>query len=225
MNWGITAAVQLLRAGQRISTRKWHFLSLFVILFSGSVLALAKLDLLPEPIRAPAASAVALATSQAVTATASVPSVRAEEPVAIAIPAINLAATIANPATTDIEVLDQALLKGAVRYPTSALLGETGNVVLFGHSSYLPVVGNQAYKTFDGIQKLVAGDVITVYSAGTAYTYRVRGVAKESAASDAGIDLAVAGRELTLATCNSFGAKTDRFIVTADFVESHSISI
>ena len=111
-----------------------------------------------------------------------------------------------------------------MRYPTSARLGETGNVVIFGHSSYLPVVGNQAYKAFNGIQKLVAGDTITVYSSGTAYTYQVRDVAKESAASDAGIDLAVTGRVLTLATCDSFGAKSDRFIVTADFVESHSVS-
>ncbi|OYV27545.1 MAG: hypothetical protein B7W98_01560, partial [Parcubacteria group bacterium 20-58-5] len=134
-------------------------------------------------------------------------------------------ATIANPTTTDANVLDEYLLKGAVRYPTSARLGETGNVVLFGHSSYLPVVGNQAYKTFDGIQKLVAGDVVTVSSAGTAYMYRVRSMEKESAASNAGIALDVTGRVLTLVTCNSFATKSDRFIVTADFVESHSISI
>jgi sortase (surface protein transpeptidase) len=28
---------------------------------------------------------------------------------------------------------------------------------------------------------------------------------------------------LTLVTCNSFGAKEDRFVVVADFVESHSL--
>ena len=89
----------------------------------------------------------------------------------------------------------------------------------------LPLVNNQAYKTFNGIQKFVAGDVVTVYSSGTAYTYLVRSVAKESVNDNKGIPLEVSGRVLTLVTCNSFGAKEDRFVVTADFVESHLISI
>jgi LPXTG-site transpeptidase (sortase) family protein len=96
-------------------------------------------------------------------------------------------------------------------------------MVLFGHSSYLPVVHNLAYKTFDGIQNLTAGKVVTVYSADTAYTYRVRTVTKESATT-AGIPLQVSGRVLTLSTCDSFGEKTDRFVVVADFVDSYSIS-
>ena len=129
-----------------------------------------------------------------------------------------------NPTIPTVAVLDKELLKGAVRYPTSAKLGEDGNVVLFGHSSYLPVVGNQAYKTFNEIQKLAVGDSITVYSSDTAYTYRVRNVVKKSA-SDGVIELSITGRVLTLVTCSSFGAKEDRFVVTADFVESHSVSI
>ena len=116
-------------------------------------------------------------------------------------------------------------MKGAVRYPTSAKLGETGNVVLFAHSSYIPVVGNQAYKAFNGIQKLVVGDVVTVYSATMVYTYRVRSFTKESANDNIPIPLSVNGKILTLVTCNSFGTKEDRFVVVADFVESHSISI
>jgi sortase A len=147
-----------------------------------------------------------------------------EFPVKIEIPAINLSTTVSNPTSTVIKTLDEELLKGAVRYPTSALLGEMGNVVLFGHSSYLPVVINQAYKAFNDIQKLTVGDVVIVYSSGTAYTYAVRTVEKEST-NTAGIPLKVDGRVLTLSTCDSFGAKSDRFVVTADFVESHSISI
>ena len=139
----------------------------------------------------------------------------------IEIAAINLSATIANPMTTNITVLNTDLLSGAVRYPTSAKLGEEGNVVLFGHSSYLPIVGNQAYKTFNGIQKLAAGDIVIVSSSDTAYSYRVKSVTKENANNNSAIPLSVAGKTLTLVTCNSFGAKEDRFVVTADFVESH----
>ncbi len=220
MDWHITTAVWLVRIGGQAYKRKWYFLGLSIFVFLGTVFVLWKLDVLPS---VPRTSTLSLA-STAVIATSSAPILGIEEPLKITIPAINLSASIANPTTTSIEVLDGFLLNGAVRYPTSASLGEIGNVVLFGHSSYLPIVGNQAYKTFDGIQKLVAGDVITVYSTDAVYTYRVRSVSKESAASDAGIPLAIAGRELTLVTCNSFATKTDRFIVVADLVGSRLIS-
>lgn len=207
-----------LAAAKRIYERKGSFLVVFAFVFGGSVATLAAYDLLPEASRveiAPIAASSASSTSSA----------EQEDPLRIEIPTISLSVAISNPTTTAIEALDHELLVGAVRYPTSAKLGETGNVVLFGHSSYLPVVGNQAYKTFNGIQKLVAGDTITLVSSSTEYTYHVRSVAKESAASGAGISLLSDRRVLTLATCNSFGAKSDRFVVTADFVESHSISI
>jgi LPXTG-site transpeptidase (sortase) family protein len=109
-----------------------------------------------------------------------------------------------------------------VRYPTSAKLAEEGNVILFGHSSYLPVVRNQAFKTFDDIQKLVAGDQVLVYSHARVYTYNVVSVTKENAES-AALPLTVVGKRLTLSTCDSFGTKSDRFVVVADFVESNPI--
>lgn len=225
MNGFVNSIAQLVRVGQRIHTRKWSFLGIFCIAFFGSVSVLAHFDLLPETPKQSNTSSVTLLANPNIATNVSVPVEidRVELPMSISISAIQLSSTIANPETTNIEMLDKLLLKGAVRYPTSAKLGETGNIVLFGHSSYLPIVNNQAYKTFNGIQKLVAGDVIIVSSSGTSYTYRVRTVAKEST-TDAGIPLSVTGQVLTLATCDSFGAKTDRFVVTADFVESHSIS-
>ena len=209
------AAARGLRAARQIWERKWSFLWVFAAIFFVSVYTLGTLGLLPEVSKASGAN-VAL---EEVPAMATAPA----EPVKVEAAAISLAASVANPTSTSPATLDALLLQGAVRYPTSAKLGEAGNVVLFGHSSYLPVVGNQAYKTFNGIQKLGVGDTVTVSSADTVYTYRVRSVDKESAASDAGINLDVTGRVLTLVTCNSFATKSDRFVVTADFVESHSI--
>ncbi|MBU6388267.1 sortase [Patescibacteria group bacterium] len=222
----IDLTVRLVLAGKRAYAKKWSFLSVFAAAFFCSVFVLGKLDLLPDAPQPSADPAVTLAAEPHSAAGVNIPmqTTASELPVKIEIPAINLSATVSNPATVDIEVLDQKLLSGAVRYPTSAKLGEMGNVVLFGHSSYLPIVGNQAYKTFNGIQKLVAGDVVTVSSSGTAYTYRVRSVMKESANDNSAIPLSVAGKTLTLVTCNSFATKTDRFVVTADFVESHSVS-
>lgn len=221
----ITFTARLIRAGKRAYERKWIFLGLFAFIFLASVVVLGWLDLLPHLSPAPDATIVMVEKDPTVSVSAreSKAIVTVALPTKIEIPKINLSATIANPTTTVVEALDKELLTGAVRYPTSAKLGETGNVVLFGHSSYLPVVYNQAYKTFNGIQKLSEGDVVILYSADRTYTYRIKSVAKESA-NDAGIPLSVAGSVLTLATCDSFGAKTDRFIVVADLVESHSIS-
>ncbi len=217
----VIGIARLVVAARQIGEKKGAFFGVFAAIFFLGVWLLGRADLLPS-VRVAESAAATVALDEIATAAAAV--AVSEEPVKVEAPTIGLSASVANPQATDAKTLDALLLKGAVRYPTSALLGQDGNVVLFGHSSYLPVVGNQAYKTFNGIQKLAKGDTITVSSAGRAYAYRVRSVEKESAASDAGIDLAVAGRVLTLVTCNSFAQKSDRFVVTADFVESHSIS-
>ena len=220
MNGIIIFAVRLVLAVKQAYERKAHFLGLFAFIFVGSVIILGHLDLLPDTEPA----LVAMANSAGTDLIPTIESAKlAELPAKIEIPKVNISAIILNPTAIDIAVLDKELLRGAVRYPTSAKLGETGNVVLFGHSSYLPIVGNQAYKTFNGIQKLVAGDIVTVYSSAAAYAYRVRSVEVKNTTID-GIRLSTAGRMLTLVTCNSFGAKEERFIITAEFVESHSIS-
>ncbi len=227
MNGIIHTAARLVLAAQKAGTRKWAFLALSLCTFFMSVTVLAAADLLPE-VKTVEAQDVTLASSLVAPPSASLSGTStitnvSEVPVKIEIPKISLSVSIANPTSTAIEVLDEALLKGAVRYPTSAKLGEAGNVVIFAHASYLPVVNNQAFKAFNGIQKLKEGDTVTVYASKTAYTYRVKSVSKEDATS-AGIPLTVSGKVLTLSTCDSFGSTSDRFVVVADFVESHQLS-
>jgi len=219
----VTQTVRLVRAAHKAYERKWAFLGVFAAAFLCSFVLLDSAGLVPDPdpVVADATPVVTVAASPLAAAVANAPAA-GELPVKIEIPSIKLSASVSDPDTTDPEVLDNALLKGAVRYPTSAKLGEQGNVIIFGHSSYLPIVNNQAYKTFDGIQKLHAGDVITVYSSGTAYDYAVDTVSKEDANS-AAIPLTVTGSKLTLSTCDSFDTKTDRFVVTATLVDSHLI--
>ncbi len=217
----------LLGAVQNAWQARWVYLIAFLAVFALTYWGLVAFDFVPDPSQNAAdAPRVTLTASPLVTGVSAAtlsPNVidafaQGEQPVKISIPSISLSATIANPTTTNVEKLDQYLLKGAVRYPTSGLLGANGNVVLFGHSSYLPIVNNLAYKTFDGIQKLHAGDKITVYSSDYAYVYAVDAVKQMDATSDA-IPLTVNGQMLTLSTCDSFGEKTDRFVVTAHFVE------
>lgn len=218
MEGAIQGTARLARAAAQIWRNRWKFLTLAALAFAGTVFTLAKLDLLPE---APAATAITTARATPVAFASATP----ELPQKIVIPAIGLSSSVTNPESTAIAVLDGWLLKGAVRYPSSASLGENGNVVLFGHSSYLPIVGNPAYKTFNEIQKLKEGDQIEVQGEEAVYVYAVRTVSKENAEGNEPIPLMASGKELTLVTCNSFGKKSDRFIVVADFVESHAVPL
>ncbi len=146
---------------------------------------------------------------------------RAETPVRIVARDIGLDAPIVNPDSKEIKVLDKALLSGAVRYPGTAMLGTEGTSLLFGHSSYLPLLQNNAYKTFNDIQKLEQGAIISVYSDELEYRYEVIRVEQANATADR-ITLENDGRYIKLVTCNSFGSKEDRFVVTAVFVAAYS---
>jgi len=215
----VQAAAGLVKAGQRALTRKWSFLAVFVLVLFITTSIASALDILPDPqAKVADAKPATLAASPLVAISAS------ESPTKIVIPSIGLSTTVSNPASTDIEVLDKALLKGAVRYPSSSNLGEAGNVIIFGHSSYLPIVNNKAFKTFDGIQKLKQGDRIEVTGSGHTYVYAVDTVEKENT-SEGAIPLNVQGSKLTLATCDSFGEKSDRFVVTATLIETDPISV
>ena len=129
---------------------------------------------------------------------------------------IGVDADVYNPMTTDANILDGYLLKGAVRYPGSGLLDD-GNLFIFGHSTGYRVVNNQAYKTFNGLGKLKVGDEIIVYPSTAKYIYNVTSVSMQIA-SDVKIDLSSMKNRLTLTTCYSFGTKEDRYVVEADFM-------
>ncbi len=147
------------------------------------------------------------------TSTISTTQVSPEFPVKITIDSIGLNTKIITPKNKNIDSLDRALLSGAVYYPESAMLGEKGNMLLFGHSSYLPVVRNKAFKAFNDLNKLKNGDLINVYSEKNIYTYEVVNV-KHSAAKDVSVNFDSDEQMLTLSTCDNFGNKEDRWIVT-----------
>lgn len=190
----------------------------FVALFALTYAFMAMVDALPDPVRS-ADTSNGTDPSQIVE-TSGV----AEMPVRIVAKTIGLDKVVANPDSTDVEVLDAALLKGAVRYPTSAPLGVDGTVLVFGHSSYLPIVHNQNFKAFDGVQNLKAGDTVSLYSATREYRYAVTGV-RVANATEGVVELPSNGQHLALVTCNSFGSKSDRYVVTADFVGAYELPV
>ena len=135
----------------------------------------------------------------------------------------NRTVSVRNPQSTSIADLDHALLSGVVRHPDSANLMQDGTLFLFGHSSYLPNVINKNFQAFNGIQKLTWGDTVRLHSADMEYVYRVDRV-YEVKASSADVAIEYGEAKLTLATCNSFGSKDDRYIVEATLVEKRALN-
>lgn len=145
---------------------------------------------------------------------------RAQNPVRITIGTIGLDLQIQNPSTKDVNALDALLSNGPARYVDSAKLGESGNMIIFAHSSHLPVIHNQMYKAFNRIPELSAGDTITLTGAdGTRYLYSVNSVTKVDVNDNVSISLAKnSGTKLTLVTCDTLSGKSARFVLDADFI-------
>src|SRR3989338_3134413 len=197
-----------------MTARPIAFSLTFVALFALSFAFLAAIDMLPDPVGSVGgiSTPVEVAAEQVETAA----------PVRVAAKKIGLDVSVSNPADTNIDVLNEAMLTGAVRYPTSALLGAEGTVLLFGHSSHLPIVRNQNFKAFNNIEKLKAGDTVSVYSGTTEYRYAATGVRLANAQEDV-IQLPSNGKYLALVTCDNFGTKSDRYVVEAEFVAAYAL--
>ncbi|HEB62150.1 MAG TPA: sortase [Bacteroidetes bacterium] len=143
-------------------------------------------------------------------------------PIRIIIEKIGVDSTILNPEKTDTETLNNSLKYGVVRYPKSGILGEKDNIYLFGHSTSIKIVRNQAYKSLNNLNKLEKGDNIKLQSENNEYLYKVTSVTMKKN-SEAIVSFNTGKRTLTISTCNTLGAKEDRYIVTADFITSYPI--
>ena len=137
-------------------------------------------------------------------------------PTHITIPKIGVDVSISNPESDNVDVLDEYLKKGAVHYPGSGSLTE-GNMFMFAHSTGFKVVQNQAYKAFNNLKDLKAGDSISVKGEdGKVYEYKVSSV-KLASDKDVLVSFDKNSHRLTLSTCNTFGKKEERYVVEAYF--------
>jgi len=205
--------------GQKIRFFVWFF-----VIFTITYGILFALDWLPEaPAEASAHTTVTEFVEQTPLVEEVVMPLKTEFPRAIHIPSLNRTVAIYNTPSSEVADLDADLLKGVVRHPDSAKLGEEGNVFILGHSSYLPTVFNKNFQAFNGLQNLVWGDTIVVKSDTQEYVYQVKKVYKAKA-SALTIPVTVEGKRLTLATCNSFGSVDDRHIVEAELVDTRPLS-
>jgi LPXTG-site transpeptidase (sortase) family protein len=216
----------------------WQFTTVFVLAMLFSVTAADSVGFVPyyvdgtEPASSSIASdapsgslayavgdiepGVALSSLPVLGTTAS--AVPAVLPTRIVAPSIGLDLPVANPTSTNVDTLDSVLTSAVARYPGSAELGQNGNVLIFGHSSHLPIVHNHFYQAFNGLPDLKAGAVISLVGNGLSYNYQVTTV-RHTDATEEYVDLSTSnGALLTLSTCDTFGAKTARWVVQAKFI-------
>lgn len=108
----------------------------------------------------------------------------------------------------------QALQRGVVHYPNTAFPGQTGNMVLFGHSSsqwWAP--GDYKY-IFTLLDKVKQNDLIFVEYQGVRYIYRVYN-SQVVPPTDLSVLNQGSRNILTLMTCSPIGTNTNRLIVRA----------
>ncbi len=137
-------------------------------------------------------------------------------PTELYIPKLDRKLNVQNPQTRNIDILNLKLKEAVLRYDGTGTLAENSrNMLIFGHSSYLPYVKNKMYKAFNKVETLLPGDLIVVTGDdGKKYTYSVKKV-RSVKAGDFSIQIDTNRKTLTLVTCNVLGAKEDRWIVEA----------
>jgi len=201
-----------------ISKRKWTFLWYFVVVSTLTFTFLYLIDWVPAALKNDGGESFNMVWDRVVnnsTSTANiVRQVSGEKPTRVVASEVGLDTIVSNPNTIDVQTLDDYLLHGAVRYPGSGLAG-SGNMFIFAHSTGFKVVNNQAYKTFNGIKNFKTGDEIKVYTEGKVFLYKVTTV-RMADASEVLVKFDTTRNMLTLSTCNSFGEKSQRYVVEAE---------
>lgn len=210
-----------------LKTYKVPFVIVFFVIVLLTYGILYAIDFIPEPVDAIDQSQqlqneIANVTQEEPILTEEETVVIAPYPEKIIFDSLDKEITVLNPESRLVADLDTALLSGAVRHPDSATFEEEGNIFILGHSSYLPTVFNKNFQAFNGIQDLTWGDIIRLQSEDVEYIYRVQKVYKAKA-SEVFVPDTPGKAQLTLATCNSFGSKDDRFMVEATLIDTKQL--
>lgn len=136
-------------------------------------------------------------------------------PSELIIPSIGLDTKVIIPHDANVDTLDHDLSIGPVYYPGSGTVA-SGNMFIFGHSTGYKVVINKAYRVFNDIHTLNVGEEIDVVSEGVTFIYKVKSVTKVNGDQTL-VEFDTKSHLLTLSTCDSFGSKSDRYVVVAEY--------
>lgn len=129
---------------------------------------------------------------------------------------INVQAPLVFAGGTTQKELNNALNQGVIIYPGSALPGQDGEVFLSGHSSSYPWVKTQYGQVFTLLDKLEAGDTVSLIYNHSQYDYRITGK-QILAPKDTKIN-STSGPTLALMTCWPIGTALNRLVVRGELI-------
>lgn len=130
---------------------------------------------------------------------------------------IEVNAPLVFPTGTSQKELNDALNKGVIIYPGSALPGQDGEVFLSGHSSIYPWVKTQYGLVFTLLDKLQPGDTVSLIYEHTQYDYQITG--KEVLYPR---DLVLSDTKkptIALMTCWPIGTTLKRLVVRGELIK------
>jgi sortase A len=113
--------------------------------------------------------------------------------------------------------MQKALQDGVVHYPGTSLPGQTGNVVVTGHSSYFPWDPGRFKDVFALLHDVEKGDRIVIYYNQDKYLYEVNDK-KVVMPDNIEVLKQTPDDRITLITCTPVGTNLKRLIVTAKLI-------
>lgn len=135
----------------------------------------------------------------------------------IIIPKINVEAPVVyDVATIEEKDVQAGLERGVVHYATTPNPGETGNAVIFGHSSG-NILNKGKYKfAFILLKSLEKDDTFIIQKDGKRYVYKVYNKHVTSPTDISVLDPTDRAATVTLITCDPPGTSTNRLIIQAE---------
>lgn len=120
----------------------------------------------------------------------------------------------------DVEIGSQDLKKSLVQYPNTALPGQAGSTVVFGHSVLPQFFNPKSYMTiFSTLYQLKDGDEIALTYDKVTYKYKVEEMYEVKPEDLSVLEQRYDGRYLTLITCHPPGTYLRRLVVRAKLQE------
>lgn len=113
------------------------------------------------------------------------------------------------------------LKKTLVQYPQTALPGQLGNTVVFGHSILPQFFNPKSYMTiFSTLYRLKTGDEINLTFDNVSYKYLVEDIYETLPSDLSVLEQRFDGRFLTLITCTPPGTYIRRLVIKAQVVDN-----
>jgi LPXTG-site transpeptidase (sortase) family protein len=132
------------------------------------------------------------------------------------VPAIGVKAPVIYETSTDNGTIAYDLRSGVVHYGSTALPGQKGNAVIFGHSSGVAWAPGSYKFVFTLLDKVHPGQQISLDYQGKRYVYAVTD-SQVVAPTDMQVLGSKSGKsQLTLITCTPVGTSKNRLVVHAD---------